>query len=86
MNIQNFGMAIMFLLGIFAIWLIVLLRPVELPAEGQQIVGATIVLATLIGQFYFRKAYDAVKDTEIATLKRKLGKFIKKGGSDIAGE
>lgn len=52
----NYGLAILLFVGIFAIWMIALLCPEDISTEGGLVIGASISIATLVAQYFFRKA------------------------------
>ena len=79
-DIAIYGLAMFVLCGIFIIWFIALLKPEQLTAEGGMVVAASIALATLIVQFFYRKAQDTLADKKIKALRKKVATLIAKQG------
>ena len=85
----QFGIAIIALLGIFAIFLVALLKPDGLTPEGGMVVAACITFGILILNYFFRKAPEIMSNVlakrRVKALSKQLADLTKKGGGDIAG-
>jgi len=66
------GIAFFALVGIFAIFLIAVLKPEDLSVQGALVIGALIAWGGQIITFFFRKASDAISALQIKALQKRV--------------